>query len=216
MTMMQCNDFSQYAEHWMEGERHPDAAAHVDACPRCRVLVADLEAIQAAATQLVEAEVEPPARVWTAIRAQLKSEGIIRSWRWQEQLAEMLQVLPRPALAGAYVAFLVVAAVLASFEVRTRREQLAVPSLAQTTLASAQTQLTTVEQHTIRAMHQHNPAVRVSLQDNLAIVDNFIDLCEKSVREQPQNELAREYLYGAYQQKAELLATLMDRGAMAE
>jgi len=36
-------------------------------------------------------------------------------------------------------------------------------------------------------------------------------MCEKNVREQPENEMAREYLYGAYEQKAELLAAAMDR-----
>jgi hypothetical protein len=45
----------------------------------------------------------------------------------------------------------------------------------------------------------------------LQIVDNFIALCEKSVHEQPDNQMAREYLYGAYQQKAELLATATNR-----
>jgi hypothetical protein len=50
-----------------------------------------------------------------------------------------------------------------------------------------------------------------SIRRNLQIVDNFIAICEKSVREQPDNQMAREYLYGAYQQKAELLATAMNR-----
>jgi len=50
-----------------------------------------------------------------------------------------------------------------------------------------------------------------SIRRNLEIVDNFIALCEKSVREQPDNQMAREYLYGAYQQKAEVLATAMNR-----
>jgi hypothetical protein len=39
----------------------------------------------------------------------------------------------------------------------------------------------------------------------------LIVLCEKSVHEEPDNQMAREYLYGAYQQKAELLATAMNR-----
>jgi len=43
------------------------------------------------------------------------------------------------------------------------------------------------------------------------VVDHFIAMCENSVREQPDNEMAREYLYGAYEQKAELLATAMNR-----
>ena len=52
--------------------------------------------------------------------------------------------------------------------------------------------------------------------DNLAIVDNNIALCEKSVREEPENEIARDYLYEAYQQKADLLAQMTERGARAD
>ena len=43
------------------------------------------------------------------------------------------------------------------------------------------------------------------MHQNLAIVDNYIALCEKSVSEEPENEVARDYLYEAYQQKADLL-----------
>jgi hypothetical protein len=57
-------------------------------------------------------------------------------------------------------------------------------------------------------------AVTDSIRRNLNIVDNFIAMCEKNVREQPENDMAREYLYGAYEQKAELLATAMDRSTM--
>jgi hypothetical protein len=60
-------------------------------------------------------------------------------------------------------------------------------------------------------LQAHDAAVSDSIRRNLNIVDNFIAICEKSVREQPENEMAREYLYGAYQQKAELLVTAMDR-----
>lgn len=49
-----------------------------------------------------------------------------------------------------------------------------------------------------------------TLNKNLAIVDNMISMCEKSVREDPQNEMTRDYLYTAYQQKADLLATMAD------
>jgi hypothetical protein len=50
------------------------------------------------------------------------------------------------------------------------------------------------------------------LHQNLAIVDNYIALCEKSVSEDPQNEVARDYLFEAYQQKADLLTQLTERG----
>ena len=52
----------------------------------------------------------------------------------------------------------------------------------------------------------------VSLRQNLEIVDNFIADCEQRLREQPGDDFAREYLSGAYQQKAELLSVMMERG----
>jgi hypothetical protein len=66
--------------------------------------------------------------------------------------------------------------------------------------------------------YQNTPGIQTydaevtdSIRRNLNVVDNFIAMCEKDVREQPENEMAREYLYGAYEQKAELLATAMNR-----
>jgi len=35
---------------------------------------------------------------------------------------------------------------------------------------------------------------------------------KKSINEEPENELARDFLYDAYQQKADLLAQMSDRG----
>jgi hypothetical protein len=53
--------------------------------------------------------------------------------------------------------------------------------------------------------------VDASLNDNLEIVNKFIADCELRVRQEPGDEVAREYLSGAYQQKAELLSTIMER-----
>jgi hypothetical protein len=60
----------------------------------------------------------------------------------------------------------------------------------------------------------YDNSVTLSLQQNLQIVDNLIAVCEKTVREHPGDPLAREYLYGAYQQKADLLAVAMDRSEL--
>jgi hypothetical protein len=43
-------------------------------------------------------------------------------------------------------------------------------------------------------------------------VDDFIADCERRVQTEPQDELTREYLSGAYRQKAQLLSAMMDRG----
>jgi hypothetical protein len=72
-------------------------------------------------------------------------------------------------------------------------------------------ELLTVGNENIPGLRVHDGAVSDTIRRNLNIVDNFIAMCEKDVREQPENEMAREYLYGAYEQKAELLSTAMDR-----
>jgi hypothetical protein len=57
-----------------------------------------------------------------------------------------------------------------------------------------------------------DPAVDTSLRQNLQQVDEFIADCEHRVKEVPSDDLTREYLTNAYQQKAELLSAMMDRG----
>src|SRR5260370_3600978 len=57
----------------------PEAArAHVATCSYCQEFVADLAAIISVANDL-PAEVEPPARVWVSLQAQLELEGIIKT-----------------------------------------------------------------------------------------------------------------------------------------
>jgi hypothetical protein len=57
-----------------------------------------------------------------------------------------------------------------------------------------------------------NPAVQAALRKNLRTVNEFIAECEKHLKKHPQDALAREYLNSAYQQKAELIAALLDSG----
>lgn len=54
--------------------------------------------------------------------------------------------------------------------------------------------------------------VDVSMRDNLKKVNEFIAECERHLKAQPQDELTREYLSVAYQQKAELLSAIIERG----
>lgn len=218
---MQCHEFEQALEQRMGKELPADAAAHLNDCARCRAVVSDLEAIESAARRLSTDEVELSPHIWPALRAQLESEGLIRTpdrTRWAlvspgSWLGNWWEALSRPALAGAYLTFLLAAAILAGLVGHLRQNQAVTPRPAEPATAFLDTQLITEEHRTVSAIRQHDPAVTDSLRENLEIVDNFIALCEKSVRDEPQNEMAREYLYGAYQQKAELLAMVMDRDA---
>jgi hypothetical protein len=57
-----------------------------------------------------------------------------------------------------------------------------------------------------------NSQVDVALRQNLRTLNAFIAECELRLKQNPQDELAREYLYTAYQQKADLLAAMMESG----
>jgi hypothetical protein len=57
-----------------------------------------------------------------------------------------------------------------------------------------------------------NSQVDASLRQNLRTLNAFIAECEQHLKKNPQDELAREYLNTAYQQKADLLAAMMESG----
>jgi len=57
-----------------------------------------------------------------------------------------------------------------------------------------------------------NSQVDTALRQNLRTLNAFIAECEQHLKQNPQDELAREYLNTAYQQKADLLAAMMESG----
>jgi hypothetical protein len=212
MAPMRCDDFWQLSGEWMDGQRNPAAASHMAGCARCRALIADLEMIRNSGALLPE--VEPASQVWTAIRSQLEKEGLIRtpslrpSAGWWTRFGAF-----RPALAGAYLSLVIIGATVLGVQMRTtnRSDQEAVwLQRAQTTMTPVAAELSTAETKTVPALQAQGNDVTATLNHNLAIVDNMISMCEKSVREDPQNEMTRDYLYTAYQQKADLLATMAE------
>src|SRR5258706_12308266 len=76
--VMQCREVEVVLEQEGFVPVPKGARAHLAGCSSCQNFVADLAAIVATAL-LLPTEVEPPARVWTSLRAQLDREGIIRS-----------------------------------------------------------------------------------------------------------------------------------------
>jgi hypothetical protein len=216
MATMECRAFLDQLDSWMEGVRPAEARAHAARCPECRSVAQDFAAITTTAERMAADASQPPAHLWNSIRAQLEQEGIIRqprpvvvaapAKRWSGWFA-----LPRPALAGAFLALLVVAGLAAWGPVTRRINDYRWMRGTERAISPLSAQLDTVE-HTTVASLRSNPVVEAALDKNLAIVDNYISLCEKSVRENPQSEMARDFLYGAYQQKADLLAQMNDQG----
>jgi ribosomal protein S15P/S13E len=51
-----------------------------------------------------------------------------------------------------------------------------------------------------------------SLRENLRVINEVIAECQKHLKRHPNDALAREYLASAYQQKAQLVAAILDSG----
>jgi hypothetical protein len=223
MGEMGCKEFQNQIERWMDGERSAKAREHALQCAGCKALVADLDAIQQHAHAWGADEVAPPERLWVSLRAQLEAEGIIRgdaavetapheAERKPGWFAGIFDAVPRPVLAGAYLAALIAASVALTGQSTRQLDEARWMNGTQDSTGAMSANLENAERDSVSAVGAGDPVVTASLHDNLAIVDNYIALCEKSVREDPENEIARDYLYDAYEQKADLLAQMTERG----
>ncbi|HWW18581.1 MAG TPA: hypothetical protein VNY81_08180, partial [Candidatus Saccharimonadales bacterium] len=183
--------------------------AHLSGCSSCRNLIADLTSIVATA-HLLPAEVEPPARVWTSLRVQLEEEGIIRSAATRSRWLSFSEFFRPRVFATAAVGLLIVAAAALQFQ-RPATQPTEARNAYENLYQDTSLTLNNDEAHLPAMQLAGNTGTDISLRQNLDIVDKFIVDCEQRVKEQPQDELTREYLSGAYQEKAELISAMMER-----
>jgi hypothetical protein len=216
---MQCKDVEIVVEQEGPAPLPEAAQAHVATCSHCQDFVADLGTIVSVAKDL-PAEVAPPARVWVSLQAQLELEGIIKipaipaqgeRSSWWHGFSDLFR---SRALATATVGLLIIAAGV--LQLRKPVEVPAVSSGSPWQIPFAQTAKVLNEQEVDLKNMQNvqlasTSAVDDSFRQNLQQVDDFIAVCERRVQAAPEDDLAREYLSNAYQQKAELLSAMMDR-----
>jgi hypothetical protein len=209
---MQCRELDVFFEQ--EGLAPLSAAArhHLSECHACKHYFEDMTGIVALAHQL-PAEIDPPEHIWISIRNELVREGTIRGVSgdrapWWQSFAELFRTR---SLATASVAMvLIVVAFMLGSKPREQALQVQEDPYGSTVTALSQ------QEHDLANMQLastgETSAVDASLRQNLQQVDEFIADCERRVKEVPSDELAREYLTNAYQQKAQLLSAMMDRG----
>jgi hypothetical protein len=189
----------------------PEAArAHLAGCSSCQNFIADLTAIVATA-HLLPAEVEPPPRVWASLRVQLEAEGIIGSGARQHWWASFADFFHPRVLATSSLGLLIVAAIALQLR-HPAAQSTEARNVHDALYQDTSLTLNNDEAHLPTMQLAGNSDVDVSLRQNLDIVDKFIVDCEQRLKDQPQDDLAREYLSGAYQQKAELISVMMERG----
>jgi hypothetical protein len=230
MSTMDCSEFVDQLDDWLRGQRSTAARVHSRECHECHAMSEDVGAILNTAEKWALDEAAPSPRLWNALRAQLQEEGLIREpaspaaparVRLQPQIespksagwfAKWFSPTLRPALASGYIAALIAVSFLFVGPSGKQIDDSQWLSRTQVSIKPITAELNAAERNVLSNLASANPVISASLHQNLAIVDNDIELCEKSVREQPENELARDFLYQAYEQKADLLAEISDRG----
>lgn len=217
---MQCRDVEAVIEQEGLEPLPPGVRAHLAGCSQCRNYIADLTSIVDVAGKM-PSEIAPPERVWVSLRAQLELEGIIR----EPDLPTNVERAPwwvgftslfrNRGLATVTVGLLILVAGFVQLRINNGMTAPSSP------LPPGEHYKQFVETRT--ALNEQEPLARgiilastspvdQSLLENLKKVDEFIAECERRVSAEPQDELAREYLSEAYQQKAELLSVMLDRG----
>jgi hypothetical protein len=219
---MQCKDVEAVVEQEGLAPLPKEVNMHLAQCRECRNYIADLTSIVDVARKM-PSEIVPPDRIWISLRAQLEAEGIIREpllvpapepTSWWQGFSELFR---SRALATATVGMLILFAGFLQVRTDNGPAMNAPVPIGAKVIASGPFAATRI------ALNEQEPVARGiilastspvdnSLRDNLQKVDDFIADCEHRLNDAPQDDLAREYLSNAYQQKAELLSAMMDRG----
>jgi anti-sigma factor RsiW len=218
---MSCNDYRDAIAEFVDGRL--DAAGrralerHVDDCPVCRALVADLKSIQAAAFTLERRQ--PPSAAWETIRARVAAEARV------SPRGRMLQ-WPRTGRAwavwGSAAATLLVAATIGIYPLldeRGHQDDTAVATPAadpDSAIATVQAEFQAAEEHyekAIRGLEQIaktesgelDPQVAAVLQKNLQVIDQAIGESRAALQTQPSSVDAQDSLFDAMRTKVAVL-----------
>jgi hypothetical protein len=190
--------------------RRSDQRAHLKTCSQCSALVAELDFIISAATDLRAAE-EPSPRVWNSIEIALRKEGLIRPQRSGRSL------LPSFGSRWAWSRWMVPAAaallIAVGLYVRQHSPSQPVakndPSVPVAVSDGAIAGLN--DDDLLQEVAQLSPTQQAQYKDNLRHVNDYIRDAKGVVDDNPNDEEARRSLLEAYQEKAMLFDLAMDR-----
>lgn len=205
---MNCTEFQNALPDFIDGGAAPEADGHLKSCAACAGLVADLKEI-AGQAHLLAASDEPGPQVWSRIEASLELEGLVRVQApaprralWWGAGQNRWAV---PAWAGAVAALLLLA-----FGMNTLRQPTTPP--AGVAVVKPAALVDDDDMKFLAAVEERAPSKGAArYKVHLEAVNASIRDAKRSVEQDPRNELARERLIQAYDQKSALYEMAMTR-----
>lgn len=205
---MNCTQLQNGLADFLDGEAPAEAQGHLKSCAACSALVADLKEISGQA-RLLAAEEEPRPEVWARIEKSLELEGLVRVtapvparalWWGAGQSSWAV-----PAWAGAVAALLLLA-----FGVSGLWQTPATPD--PTAVVQPAALVDDDDMRFLAAVEKRAPSKSAArYKAHLQAVNASIRDAKRSVEQDPANELARERLVQAYDQKSALYEMAMTR-----
>ncbi len=193
---MTCAEFQRVLPYIIDTGGNAEQEEHLRHCPVCADLVADLKYIADQAKLLVPME-DPSPRVWEGLQKSLEREGLVKSAPARRSLLGLPLGDWQWFAAGAVIVLLLAGIFL------TRNTAPAQPSQSPQLASVAELDLTSTEdQEILSQVAQLSPDLRATYTQGLHDVNSYIADAERSVREHPEDDAARQLLMYAYQQKA--------------
>jgi hypothetical protein len=207
---MTCEDFERVLPE-LEGNQSSEQEQHLRTCSACSGLVSDLNAITENARLLQDSE--PGPQVWNSLEAALRREGLIRP-----QLRIVAGGTRSPRWRFAWLVPIAAAALFGAGLLGIHRhvnnqlarqqsgDQPLVPTASAPNLVPSSD-----EDPVLKLVSTRTPAMRASYESNLRAVEAYIRDAESSVRDNPNDDIAQQYLTNAYEQRAMIYEMAMHR-----
>lgn len=218
-----CLKFEMELAEYLEGENCPAVAAHAQRCDFCRCILADVEQLRTVGRELILEE--PPVALWRNVRSALLSEGLIsahppsrKHWTVSWVHSAFRHPLPVSVSTAAVIA-LIVLFVTPGYRVRPRvvpghpaegevfYRYMAPADVAQLTRTIRQLERSYRANEPLLA-----PSMKATYEKSLESLNNEIQECQDSMKDESDSGLTSQYLTTAYVQKADVLQSALEYG----
>jgi hypothetical protein len=203
---MNCLRFEKELPESLEGARTPEQQAHLNSCPACSNLLADLDFIAAKASSLRDLQ-EPSPRVWNSLEAQLRREGLIRQPARPTLLNPFLRW--RNVWVPVAAALLFIAGIKLYQPTKAGDNQ---PIAKQAvTIRPAQAAVSAEDSEMMKTVASRPPAQVAAYRNDLDQANAFIRDAQESLKSDPSDLYSQQLLMDAYEQKQMLYHLAMDQ-----
>jgi hypothetical protein len=210
---MNCVQFERVLPEYLEGGHTAEQQTHLNSCSACSDLLADLSLISSQAPLLQTAD-EPSPRVWNALEAQLRREGLIRQPGVSRPWLADFFLRSRAAWLVPVAAALLIAAGIKLYRPAgvgdngTVAKQIVTPVPSPTPRVLAEN---AEDRDILKTVASRPPSQRASYQTNLDDANAFIRDAEESVKNDPNDIYTQQLLINAYEQKQMLYDLAVDQ-----